>query len=511
MHFQRANAAKPMIQKAVRLEREGDLAAAFEAYAEAAAIAPHDPELLLALARLAGALGMHDHAVQMWERLTLADPTGGCEAVLGQANALIAAARLGEAVALLRGELLMRADQPRLWAMLGLALTYAGRADEALTFCDEAVRLAPKLSEALYNRALAYCDLDRAAEAEADMRAAAKAARSAPERATIEFSLATLLLGRGELPAGWAAYEKRLSSDWHRSVTFQSSGKRLAEVPRLAGRSVLVLAEQGLGDELMFAGTLPDLLAEVGETGRVVLAVDPRLVDLVQRSFPAAEVVAHATPRIGARPRRQTRSPVAGRIDAWSPLASLSLRYRRSFADFPRAPYLVPDPARVEHWRAWLGETPAVGLTWRRAKHTGESLRRIPRLEDWTDLLRTPGVQFVNLQYGECADDLATFAQQSGVEIRQPPGLDLKDHIDDLAALCAALDAVVGIQNATTMLSAACGAPTVFVTGPGSWFQLGEADAPWFAHAPVFATDSYADWTPALGAAAEAMRKLVLG
>jgi hypothetical protein len=272
----------------------------------------------------------------------------------------------------------------------------------------------------------------------------------------------------------------------------------------VAGRSVLVLAEQGIGDELMFASTLPDLVAEVGPAGRLVVAVEARLVDLVQRSLPSAEVCAHATPRVGSRPRRQTQAPLSGRIDLWTPLASLAQRYRPSVADFPGAPYLRPDPARVAYWQGWLGrERPAVGLTWRRGKTSGESQRRAPALEHWVDLLRTPGVQFVNLQYGDCADDLAQLAQLSGVEIRQPPELNIRDDLDDLAALCAALHGAVGIQNATTILAAACGAPVVFVSGPGAWFHLGEARVPWFADAAFCETQSFGDWRPAFRAAAD--------
>jgi hypothetical protein len=117
-------------------------------------------------------------------------------------------------------------------------------------------------------------------------------------------------------------------------------------------------------------------------------------------------------------------------------------------------------------------------------------------------------VQFVNVQYGDCADDLALLTQINGIEIRQPPELNIKDDIDDLAALCSALQAVVAIQNATSVLAGACGAPVVFVTGPGSWFQLGEEHVPWFAETRLCATDSFADWTPALSAAAEQIRRI---
>ena len=501
-------AVKPLRLKAARLEREGDLAGAFQAYEEAVALAPQDPELLAALAGLASQLEMHDHAVLLWSRLSLTDP-GGCTTALGHARALIAAARLSEAVEVLKAALQVHPQEPRLWTTLALALTYAGRAAEALTFFDEAIRLGPDLPGAVYNRGLAYCDLGRYAEAEADFRSAARLSRKPPERATVEFSLATLALARGDLASGWQLYERRLSPDWSRSVTFQGAGRRLGRGDTLTGRNVLVLAEQGIGDEIMFANTLPDLIEELGPAGRLVLAVDARLADLFRRSFPAAEVCAHTTQRVGTRLRRAPRTAPAGRIDAWSPLASLAGRYRQAVADFPRAPYLRPDPARVAHWRGWLGDArPAVGGTWRSGKVAGDRQRYAPGLPQWAELLRTPGVQFVNIQYGDCAEDLARLAQTSGIEIRQPPGLNIKDDIDELAALCAALQAVVSIQNATGALAGACGARVLFVAGPGSWTQLGQAYAPWYADARLCVTDSYGDWAPALSAAAEELRRL---
>ena len=502
-------AAKPLRLRAARLERDGDLAGAFAAYEEAVALAPQDPDLLIALAGLAGQLEMHDQAVRLWAHLSLADPNGS-ETAVGYARALLAAGQFAAAVDVLKAALLVHAQEPRLWTTLGLALTYAGRATEALTFLDEGIRLGPTLPAALYNRGLALCEAGRLAQAEDDFRAAGKLARKPSERATIEFSLATLVLARGDLAAGWSLYERRLSPDWPRSVAFQGPGRRLAPGDALAGRSVLVLAEQGVGDEIMFANTVPDLIEELGPGGRLVLAVDPRLVALCQRSFPKAEVCAHATPRLGTRARRQTAAPPSGRIELWTPLASLAQRYRQAVTDFPRAPYLQPDTARVEHWKRWLGdEHAAVGITWRSGKLAGERRRFYPALPQWVELLRSPGIRFVNLQYGDCAEDLARLAQLSGVEIRQPPGLNIKDDLDDLAALCTALRAVVSVQNATGALAGACGAPVAFVAGPGSWTQLGEAHPPWYADARLCATDDFGDWTPALSAAAATVRGMV--
>lgn len=503
-----AMATKPLRLEAERLQREGDLAGAFKVYEAAVALAPEDPELLMALADLAGQLEMNEVAVGLWAHVNRVDPAGR-QAADGYARALIAAARFPEAIDVLKSALQRHPQEPRLWTTLGLALTYAGRATEALTFFDEGVRLDPSLAAAVYNRGLALCDLGRLAEADAEFQAACRLARTGSERATIEFSRATLALGRGDLKAGWALYEHRLSPDWPKSVAFQGVGERLVQGDSLAGRRVLVLAEQGIGDEILFANTLPDLVNEIGQDGRLILAVDARLVDLFQRSFPTAEVCAHATPRVGTQPHRQTRDPVRGPVDFWTPLASLAQRYRCSIADFPRSPFLRPDPARVEYWRSWLGHSrPTFGITWRSGMVAGERQRFAPPLPGWTSLLQTPGVQFVNIQYGDCAQDLAQLKQMSGVELRQPLGLNVKDDLDDLAALCTALDGVVSIQNATGALAGACGAPVVFLARPGSWPQLGQERPPWFADARICAANDVSDWAAAMSAATEEVRQI---
>ena len=508
LHKPGAAAAKPLRLKAARLEREGDFAGAFEAYEQAAALSPQDPDLLTALARLAGDLEMHDQAVLLWSRLMTAAPDAAAPA-LGCARALVDAARFSEAIELLKSALGLHPQEPRLWGALGVALTYAARAAEALPFFDEALRLDPGLASARYNRGLALCDLNRSQDAEADFQAASRLARKPTERAVITFSLATLALSRGDLVSGWALYEQRLSPDWPKSVAFLAPGRRLAPGDALTGRSLLVLAEQGIGDEILFANTLPDLIDELGPDGRLAVAVDPRLVDLFQRSFPTARVCAHATDRAGGRRRRRAAVAPAEHVDAWTPLASLAQRYRRALADFPHASYLTPDPARVRRWRDWLGARPAVGVTWRSGKAAGERRRFYPDLADWAGLLRIPGAQFVNLQYGDCEDDLAALEQLGGTEIRRPPGLNIKDDIDDLAALCTALQGAVCVQNATGALAGACGARVAFVGGPGSWTQLGAERTPWYADAQLCAASRYGDWGAAMAQAAQSVRRMI--
>ncbi|MGZ6017705.1 MAG: tetratricopeptide repeat protein [Phenylobacterium sp.] len=495
--------------RGMRLERAGDLAGALGAYETALSRAPDDPDILAALAALAVRLEMREAAVTLWAQVALLQPAR-LEAIDGQARALRDLGRFDAAVDLLRDALIAHPRDPRLWNSLGVTLTQDGQTEAAITFLDEAVRLDPRFAVALYNRGNARFDLGQLALANADYAQAARAARTTAEAATIAFARSTLQLARGDLAAGWDAYETRLSRRWPRAVVFEAPGRRWRPADALAGKHLLVVAEQGLGDELMFATVLPDVVEALGPTGRLSLAVEPRLISLFRRSFPDAEVGAHATDRLGPRLRRTAPGLGGGPVDLWAPMGSLPRRFRRGFQDFPAtAAALRPDPARVAHWAAWLGAgPPVVGITWRSGKLAGDRRRQYPALNLWAPLLRTPGLRFVNLQYGDCAEELAELRARSGVDILEPPGLDLREDLEGLAALTTALDLTVGVSNATAALAGACGAPLAVVGGPANWTRLGTQAYPWYPSAQACTTASFDDWAPAMDAAAARLATL---
>ncbi|HLZ76054.1 MAG TPA: tetratricopeptide repeat protein [Phenylobacterium sp.] len=501
------------LARGVRLERAGDLAGALAAYEAAHARAPDDPDILAALAALAARLEMREAAARLWAEVARLRPER-LEAVDGEAQALRELGRFDEAVDRLRHALLTHPEEPRLWNSLGVTLTQDGQAQVAITFLDEAVRLDPRFAAALYNRGAARFDLGQLALAHADFGQAARAAKTAAEAAAIAFARSTLLLARGDLATGWEAYETRLSRRWPKASVFEAPGRRWRPADTLRGKRLLIVAEQGLGDELMFASVLPDVTEALGPEGALSLAVDPRLVSLFSRSFPAAQVSAHATGRLGPRNLRSAPDVAAPRgVDLWAPMGSLPRRFRPSLRDFPAAHgYLRPDPRRVAHWRAWLGDGPAaVGVTWRSGKLAGDRRRQYPPLSLWAPLLRTPGLRFVNLQYGDCADELADLAARAGTPILEPPGLDLRDDLEGLAALTVALDLTLVVSNATAALAGACGAPLAVIGGPANWTRLGTDAYPWYPQAQAFNTASFGDWAPAMDAAAERLTRLAAG
>ena len=195
-------------------------------------------------------------------------------------------------------------------------------------------------------------------------------------------------------------------------------------------------------------------------------------------------------------------------IDLWTPLASPLRRFRRSVEDFPeRTSYLTPDPKRVEHWRgvlAELGDAPKVGVLWKSLKLNSGRLRYFSPFEQWRPVLDTPGLSFVNLQYGDCDDELA-MARDMGIDIWNPPGIDLKADLDDVAALTSAMDLVVGPANATTNIAAACGSTVWMISTPDAWPKLGSGRYPWYPQVRVFNPPGYNNWDPVMEEVAVAL------
>jgi hypothetical protein len=276
-----------------------------------------------------------------------------------------------------------------------------------------------------------------------------------------------------------------------------------------------VIGEQGLGDEILFANVLPDVVEKLGPDGHLRLAVEKRLVPLFQRSFPQAEVTLHTTHVWATRPLRSAPHTDHDSVDLWTPMGSLMREFRRTVEAFPkRERFLVADPKRVAHWKKALKDAPPgpkVGLLWKSLISKGARHRYFSPFEQWKAVLATPGVSFVNLQYGDCAAEIAEAERELGVTIWQPPGIDLKLDLDDVTALSCAMDLVIGFSNATLNLAAAAGAPNWLVSTPAAWTLLGADHYPWYPQTRVFLPERLGDWEPVMQDIAGSLRQLVKG
>ena len=478
-------------------------------YERALALMPNHEELTLDLGRLAVCLRQPEMAEKFYARHLSRDP-GSLEGANNLATVYRQQSKFTEAIELLRTYIYAHPDKPLLWNGLGAVLSEQGDSEQAITFYDEALRLDPNYGTAYHNRASCKVALGDAAGAVADCRRALELAPDDEGAGTqMRFALSCMLLLNGEIGAGWDTYEAREEPHYTDIVHFAFEGPRWAPGDDVKGKRLLVVAEQGLGDEVLFANLLPDLLADIGPEGRLMVAVEGRLVALFQRSFPEAQVVSHSTWLVNQVMIRGAHI-ARDEYDAWTRLGTLLRGYRRSIEAFPARPqgFLTADPERVEHWRRTLAEFgpgPKVGVLWKSLKMNAARSRFFSPFEQWRQVLDRPGVTFVNLQYGNCAEELAKAKADYGVDIVQPPGIDLKLHLDDLAALCVALDLTIGPATATTNIAAAAGAKTWFISTPDAWPRLGTNFYPWYTQARVFSATASYNWTEVMGGVAAAL------
>jgi tetratricopeptide (TPR) repeat protein len=498
---------------AVAREKVGDFKGSLRCYEAALQLLPNEAEIANDLGRLAYRLGMKPLAEQLFIRYLEHQPAS-TEAANNLACALRDQNRYVEAIDVLKAVIGAHPTVAQLWNTLGTVLSEQGDFETAVTFFDEAVRCDPKMFRARYNRGNARLSIGDGAGADEDNTAALKAVTAPDEVAMMRLARSTILLVNGEIGAGWDAYEARLEPQYADVTHFMIDRPRWTPEADLKGRSLLLMGEQGLGDEVLFANMIPDVLEALGPEGRLHLAVEKRLVPLMQRSFPDVTVGAHATYRVDTHTVRGAPFVKdSQQIDLWAPLASPLRRFRRSVDAFPdRAAFLVPDPERVAHWRRVLDQAPRgpkVGLLWKSLKVDGARQRYFSPFEQWAPVLATLGATFVNLQYGDCAAEIAEARKTLGVDVWEPPGIDLKDELDEVAALSSALDLVIGPANATSNIAAACGAPVWLISTPGAWPRLGTDRYPWYPSVRVFNSPGFNQWGPVMSDVAQALERFV--
>lgn len=493
------------------IAREGlnDFRSSLECYEAALQLMPNQSDVANDLGRLAARMGMDALAEKLFRAFIQARPDN-MDAYNNLACALRNQDRTDEAIEILSSAIMTSPGTSHLWSTLGTVLSERGDVAESLPFFDEALRLAPEAYKCRYNRSTAYLALGDAKAALADCKRALKSRMLEYERTMMTMAKGTMLITLGDLERGWEAYEARLSP-YHLDVThFLIERPRWQMGDDLAGKSFLLVGEQGLGDEILFANMVPDLLEALGPEGKLSIAVQERLIPLFEQAFPTAIIGRHNTLTVdGHTVRGIPFIKDWDSIDLWAPMASLLRRFRNRVEAFPdRERFMTADPARVDYWRGVLAEAgpgPKVGLLWKSLKLQGARARHFSPFHQWKPILETPGVIFVNMQYGECAEEIAAAQETLGVEIWQPPGIDLKNDLADVGALACALDLTIGPANATTNIAAACGAPVWLVSTPGSWPRLGTERYPWYPQVKVFVAPAFNDWAPVMAEVADAL------
>ena len=279
---------------AICREKAGDFTSSLKCYETALELCPDEPEIANDLGRLAYAMGMKDTAEHLFTHYLSRKPDQ-VEGVNNLACAQRDQMRFAEAIETLRPAIQKHPTHPLLWNTLGTILAEQGDMAGAVTFFDETLRIDPEHAKARYNRANCRLALGDAQGALEDCEAAIPGVTLGSEVAMMKLARSTMLLACGRLGEGWDAYEVRLDPDFVDVTHFMADPPAWTPDMALEGKKLLLVGEQGLGDEVLFANIVPDILEELGPEGRLSIAVEPRLVKLFQRSFPQAKVGAHAT------------------------------------------------------------------------------------------------------------------------------------------------------------------------------------------------------------------------
>lgn len=499
---------------ALACEALSDNSAALDAYQQAMSLAPDQPQIGVDLARLAMTLDLFAVAERLLLTCRQQDP-GSIAIINSLALAQASQMNLAAAIATLTTALEALPSEPILWNTLGLILFSDGRMDEAATFLGEALRLNPGMGQAriaLADALMFTAGFNREKQSVALTEGELSIADAPPSLvATARVSQAKRLFVAGRLTEGWQAYEARHDLTYEDATHFPLPYPQWKAGTSLEGRHLLLIGEQGLGDEILFAQSVPDVLAALGSKGRLTLALDPRLQSLAARSFPSVQIVPHTTGRANGRGLRgiETAFTKDEAPDLWAPLGTAMAALRPDADSFGAGtPFLIPDPARVAHWKAWLatlGTGQKVGIIWKSLLVDLNRARYFAPLSAWAPVLTRPGLQFISLQYGQADDDLRAIAQQMAVQVVVPPGLDLKDDLEGVVALCAALDLTIGPATATTNLAAASGSAVQIYMTPASWPLFGTDHYPSYPKAKVQLLSRFGAWDEAMGAIAEGL------
>lgn len=361
---------------------------------------------------------------------------------------------------------------------IGGFLQRLNRDEEAANHFRKALELDASSPAARLALASSLSVLQRVAEAQLQYE---ELNRRHPDYQSNIFDRAFMELSLGQFQKGWAGYGARFAGH------LDGRAARQFPFPLWTGEKIgtlLLWKEQGLGDQILYASIL-DQACE--RARKIILEVDPRLVPLMARSFPAVQAV----------PSLRDGADISA--DAHLPIGGLGKFYRLGWEDFPRRSYLVADNERTGNLRAKLegaGQC-VIGISW-----ISTNLRfgtsKTAALDDLAPLLQRPEFQFVDLQYGDTSDERNALREQRDITVQHLDEIDNTNDIDGLAALIEACDAVVTVSNTTAHLAGALGKPAWIMVPQGHgrlwyWFR-DRSDSPWYPGARIVRQQPGQSW-----------------
>ena len=366
---------------------------------------------------------------------------------------------------------------------LAISLDAEGDFDKSVVYFKKSIKYKKTDPEAYYGLAIALLRIKKIKEAILYFK---ETISQDPSHFRAGLALCWAFFYKGDLIKTWAHYNNRWKVKPGNSTVWPFDKDRIwkGEV----GGELVLWREQGIGDDILFLGLVPEARKKVS---KLSVYVDPRLVSLCERSMLDIEFI----------PSEEKLKEK--HFDYHLPMGSLPLHLRNTEKDFSKTVngYLKADRKRVEVLREELGVKGkrVVGISWKSFKSLTQNVKSM-HLKDLANLFKDLDITLVNLQYGDVDEEIREFTRSTGINILQCSSVDNRDDLDGLAALIELCDLVVSTSNVTIHLAGALGKETwvllPFVSA--SWWLLDREDSVWYPSIRLYRQSSFRSWADPL-------------
>lgn len=468
--------AQARFQKAWALQQGGQLLEALQLYEQVIQAQPKHFDALHLAGVISLQLGNADKAVDLMTRALKID-RDSVSALNNRGAAYMELRQYDMALLNYNKAISLAPKVPKSYNNRGNTLGKLNRLEEALEDFNKAIDLDPAYFAAYNNRATVLSDLLRYDEARTSLK---RAIELNPESVDAHWNLGMLLLRLGEFEQGWLESEWRLKRPQALGLKDSYAAPMWTGAEPLAGKTVLVCSEQGLGDTIQFCRYAP-LLAGMG--AHVVFEVQPALMDLLQH-LPSVELIAQGS-----------EHPA---YDLYCPLMSLPMLLKTNLSNMPPPPGVIQvAPDQLARWQALLGDKrkPRVGLVWSgNPSHVDDYKRSIP-LQDIVQILGDD-IEWISLHKDVRLSDQAVLVSHPAI---RHFGSEQKV-FTDAAAICELLDVVIAVDTSLAHLAATMGKPTwMLLAHSADWRWLQDRqDNPWYSSLKLYRQTKPGDWASVL-------------
>lgn len=374
------------------------------------------------------------------------------DAYTNKGNALKDLNRLNEAIKIYDLAIEINPAYAEAYYNRGIALRELKRFKEALANYDRAIDIKPNYSEAYYNRGIVLQELKQLDESLASYDCAIEIN---PDFANAYWNKSLVLLLMGQLELGWKLYEWRWKAKDLGLSYLASSKPKTVNIDSIYEKKLLVFSEQGIGDQILYAGLLDQLFINA-PLSQIML--DKRLLPLMNRSMSHAVFLSNDTPIENIE------------HDEHLPIGDLGKYFRNNLEDFNSVKnhYLIANQQKTGEFRSSLlnNKKFLCGIAWE-SKREKIGIDKSIQLKDLSPILSLDNIAFVSLQYGNVKEELISFNNRHNFNIQE---FDLVDNFKDLdghASLIDACDFVITISNTSAHLSGALGKETYLLCPSG--------------------------------------------